>query len=67
MKKKTNFLFFFPDQHRADWLGHNPNLPLKTPNINRLAEKGMLFTNAYTPSPLCSPARACLAIGRSYE
>ncbi len=60
-------LFFLPDQHRPDWLGCNPELPLRTPNLDRLCENGIRFTNAFTPSPLCAPARACLATGRDYH
>lgn len=65
--RPPNFLFFLPDQHRPDWLGMNPDLPLRTPNLDRLASRGTRFTNAFTPSPVCSPARACLATGRDYE
>lgn len=64
---RPNFLFLFPDQHRPDWLGHNANLPLRTPNLDRLAKNGVWFTNAFTPSPVCSPARACLATGRDFH
>ena len=65
--KQPNILFFLPDQHRPDWLGCNSDLPLKTPNINNLCKNGVRFTNAFTPSPLCAPARACLATGRNYS
>jgi len=64
--QKPNILFFLPDQHRPDWLGCNSDLPVRTPNLDRLARKGMHFTSAFTPSPVCSPARACLATGRDY-
>ncbi|MGB0259665.1 MAG: sulfatase, partial [Coraliomargarita sp.] len=37
----------------------------KTPNINRLAERGMLFTRAYANSPLCSPTRASILTGQT--
>ena len=67
MSSQPNILFFFPDQHRSDWLGCNPDLPLRTPNIDRLCALGTRFTSAYTPSPLCAPARACLAAGLNYE
>ena len=63
---RPNILFFLPDQHRPDWLGSHPALPLRTPNLDRLADEGVRFTQAFTPSPLCSPARACLATGLSY-
>lgn len=38
---------------------------VKTPNLDALAADGTRFANAYSPSPICVPARACLATGRS--
>ena len=67
MTRRPNFLFLFPDQHRPDWLGCTPALPLRTPHLDALAARGVRFANAVTPSPLCSPARACLATGRDYR
>lgn len=64
--KKPNFLFLLPDQFRRDWLGFKHQVPVRTPNLDRLAELGIVFNNAYTPSPLCAPARACLASGLDY-
>jgi arylsulfatase A-like enzyme len=64
---RPNFLFLFPDQHRPDWLGSNPDLPLRTPNLDRLARRGVRFRNAYCDSPLCAPSRAALASGRCYD
>ena len=65
--KRPNILFLFPDQHRFDWLGHNRELPLRTPNLEALARRGVLFENAVCPSPLCAPSRACLAAGKEYD
>ena len=64
---RPNILFLLPDQHRFDWLGTNPVLPLRTPNLDRLGAQGVRFARAITPSPLCAPARACLAAGREYD
>jgi len=64
---RPNILFFFPDQHRFDWLGTNPNIPVRTPNLNRIAGQGVRLANALTPSPLCAPCRACLAAGQEYD
>ena len=66
---RPNLLFFFPDQHRPDWLGLNGNglAALRTPNIDRLARDGVNFTRALVPSPVCAPSRACLASGREYD
>ncbi len=64
---KPNFLFFFPDQQRPDWLGFGPGLDVQTPTLSRIAQRGVRFAEALTPSPLCAPARACLASGRGYR
>ena len=65
-RKPLNILFFLPDQHRPDWLGLNPALPLRTPHIDALAQRGVRFTRAFCPSPLCAPSRAGLAAGKAY-
>jgi arylsulfatase A-like enzyme len=61
-----NILFVFADQHRYDWVGTNPDIPVRTPNVCRLGERGTQFTNAVTPSPVCAAARASLAGGVEY-
>ncbi len=66
-RKPPNILFFLPDQHRPDWLGLNPALPLRTPHSDALAQRGVRFTRAFCPSPLCAPSRAALASGRDYH
>ncbi len=64
---RPNFLFLLSDQHRPDWLGRNPEIPFPTPNIDRLAERGVDFTQAIVASPVCGPSRSCLASGMEYE
>ncbi|MEX0810483.1 MAG: sulfatase-like hydrolase/transferase [Dongiaceae bacterium] len=67
MAQPPNLLFLFPDQWRGDWIGCAGNdIPVKTPNIDRLASYGTRFPNARTNSPLCAPARAALATGNCY-
>ncbi len=60
----TNLLFIISDQHARDALGCAGHPVVRTPNLDRLAEHGSRFTNAYTPCPICVPARAALATGR---
>ncbi|MCZ6470071.1 MAG: sulfatase-like hydrolase/transferase [Gammaproteobacteria bacterium] len=60
---KLNVLFLFSDEHRRDALGCYGHALVKTPNLDRLADRGTRFSNAYTPSPICVPARASLAAG----
>jgi choline-sulfatase len=64
--RHPNILLLFPDQWRFDWVSANPNLPIRTPNLDRLAKAGTRFTNAVVASPLCAPSRACLASGMEY-
>lgn len=66
--QRPNILLIIADQHRFDWLqGEDASLPVRTPNIAALQGRGVTFTRATTPAPLCAPARACLATGRDYD
>jgi choline-sulfatase len=65
--RKPNFLFLLPDQWRPDWLPGDAKIPVKLPNIQALAARGMRFTKVLCASPLCAPSRACLATGREYK
>ncbi|MGC9004542.1 MAG: sulfatase-like hydrolase/transferase [bacterium] len=60
---KPNIILIHSDQHRFDCLGVNGHPILKTPNIDRLASEGVNFTYAFTPAPICTPARASLFTG----
>lgn len=64
---RPNFLFFFPDQLRFDWAGGDPRIVVRTPNLDALSQRGISFTRAVVASPLCAPARACLAAGKEYD
>ena len=67
MPARPNVLFFLPDQHRHDFVGFDGDVPVRTPNLDRLAGEGVAFRNAVCPSPLCGPSRACLASGDEYD
>ena len=60
---QPNILMIMTDQHRFDRLSCMGDPLLRTPNIDSIAEAGVLFSNAYTPSPVCSPARAAIKSG----
>jgi choline-sulfatase len=62
-ENKPNVLFILDDQHRFDYLGCMGADFVRTPNLDRLAERGMLFTRCSSNSPLCVPARISLATG----
>lgn len=65
--KKPNLLIIVADQLRYDCLGSSGMNPVKTPNLNQLATEGMRFSHAYTPIPVCSPARQAFLNGRRPE
>jgi len=65
--KRPNILFFFPDQHRYDWVGANAGIGVATPHLDALGARGVRFERAYCASPLCAPSRACLALGVEYD
>ncbi|MEO1017953.1 MAG: alkaline phosphatase family protein [Pseudomonadota bacterium] len=59
-----NILFIMCDQLRFDYLGCTGHPFLKTPNIDRLAAKGVRFDRAYVQSPICGPSRMSFYTGR---
>ncbi len=61
--KKTNFLIVLTDQQRFDSIAAAGNPHMDTPNMDRLVNEGCLFPNAYSPNPICIPARHCLITG----
>ena len=61
---KPNIVFIFADEMRYSAMGCMGNSDVKTPNLDRLAEEGMLFTNALSSGPVCTPYRAQLLTGR---
>ena len=60
----NNLLVIVSDEHQARAMGCAGHDFIETPHLDRLAASGMRFTNAYTPSPICVPARAAFATGR---
>ncbi|MDP6114219.1 MAG: sulfatase-like hydrolase/transferase [Planctomycetota bacterium] len=65
MSDRPNLLFIMPDQLRADFLSCYGAEFISTPHIDSLCEHGVLFRNAYSPSPICVPARCLLMTGRN--
>ncbi|MBM4047389.1 MAG: DUF4976 domain-containing protein [Planctomycetes bacterium] len=61
MPSRPNILIFMTDQEQADVV--LPEHPCITPSATRLAEQGVLFTQAYTPTAHCCPARASFVTG----
>ena len=61
--KQPNILFIMTDQQRADTIATLGNPVITTPALDSLVAAGTSFTRAYTPAPICSPARVAMATG----
>jgi len=64
MSERPNLLFLFSDQHAQKITGCYGDKIVQTPNLDRIAASGVVFDNAYCPSPLCVPSRMSLLTGR---
>ncbi|MHA1683020.1 MAG: sulfatase family protein [Promethearchaeota archaeon] len=60
---RPNILLITADQMRADCL-QAVNPTIRTPNLQRLVDRGILFTKAYAPTPVCLPCRASILTGQ---
>lgn len=65
--QRPNILFVHTDQQRPEWLEMNPDIPVRTPHLRQLAQRGRWLTNAMCPAPVCAPSRACLVAGQEYD
>lgn len=64
MGERPNVLILMSDEHRFDVAGFAGNSVVRTPYLDALAEEAVIFDHAYTPSPVCIPARQCFAAGQ---
>lgn len=64
MGSVRNILFIMADQLRADYLSCYGHKHIKTPTIDRLAKRGVMFTRAYANATICGPSRMSFYTGR---
>jgi len=71
MSDKPNVLFLFSDEHSHRFMGHvseeNGGEPVITPNLDKLASEGTVFTDTYCQMPLCTPSRISMLTGREVQ
>ena len=61
---RPNILFIMSDDHAYQAISAYDNRLISTPNIDRLANEGMLFTNACVTNSICAPSRATILTGK---
>lgn len=62
--KRPNILFVFTDDQPQNCMGCMGNKDIQTPNMDRLAADGVLFTNAFVTTAICCSNRACILTGQ---
>ena len=63
MSRRPNVVICISDQQRADTMPGDRRLPVRTPHLDWLAERGTLFRRAFCSTPMCSPARSTILTG----
>ncbi|MGL1894344.1 MAG: sulfatase-like hydrolase/transferase [Spirochaetaceae bacterium] len=59
-----NFIIYYPDSTRAESVSLYGNKNLKTPNYERMAKDGVVFENAFSQNPVCTPSRVSMMTGQ---
>jgi len=62
--RPPNIVFMFADDHAFQAISAYGSAINRTPNIDRLANEGMLFRNCYVTNSICGPSRACILTGK---
>lgn len=62
--KRPNILFIMSDDHAYQAISAYSDHLIHTPNIDRIADEGMLFTNACVTNSICAPSRAVILTGK---
>ncbi|WP_448634998.1 arylsulfatase [Pedobacter panaciterrae] len=63
-QKKPNIIYIYADDLGYAEIGPYGQKKIKTPNLDKLAKEGMKFTQHYTSTPVCAPARCMLMTGK---
>ena len=63
-ESRPNILFLFSDDHALRTIGAYPGSINSTPNLDRIAREGTLFTNSFNVNSICCPSRAAILTGK---
>jgi arylsulfatase A-like enzyme len=62
-EQRPNILWITGEDMSAKWLGCYGNKQIKTPNFDKLANEGFLYTRCFAHAPVCAPARSGWIMG----
>ena len=62
--RPPNILVIMSDEHAPQFSGFGGHPLVRTPHLDRLAARGVMFSNTYCASPLCTPSRMSFMTGR---
>lgn len=62
--ERPNIVYIMTDDHTAQMLSAYGNSPIETPNLDRIAQDGVLFRNSFVANSLSGPSRACMLTGK---
>lgn len=62
--ERPNIVYIMTDDHTAQMLSAYGNSPIKTPNLDRIAQDGVIFRNSFVANSLSGPSRACMITGK---
>ena len=62
--ERPNILFIMSDDHAYQAISAYDDRLIQTPNIDRIADEGILFTNACVTNSICAPSRAVILTGK---
>ncbi|MGM8362059.1 sulfatase-like hydrolase/transferase [Flavobacterium sp. ARAG 55.4] len=63
-QQRPNIIFILTDDQSYELLGCTGNTIVQTPNIDKMAKEGILFTNAHVTSAICTPSRVSILLGQ---
>ncbi len=63
-QQRPNIVYIMSDDHTAQMLSAYGNSPVQTPNLDRIAQEGVLFRHSFVANSLSGPSRACMLTGK---
>ena len=63
-QQRPNIVYIMTDDHTSQMMSCYGNSPVATPNLDRIAQEGVMFTQSFVANSLSGPSRACMLTGK---